>query len=226
MLDHYLQRDIVYRLAFADGLRFSELKPDTIDNKLFTYHLKKVVAAKFVTKADDGSYTLTPEGRRMGVRVLEKQQALLDHAESVLFLVIRRQSDGAWLLYERKTHPLMDRSGFMHTTPNATESILQTAKQSVMEKTGLDCTFEVIGSGMFRVFDGKNLESFTNFTLLACEDARGDLVENDQQARYYWVQNPDFSDKRMLPNMRVLADAYAGARSDGQNFFIEQTFHI
>ena len=45
MLDHHIQRQIVYQLAFVDSLRFGELKPDDLDNKLFTYHLKKVVSA-------------------------------------------------------------------------------------------------------------------------------------------------------------------------------------
>lgn len=222
MLDHHLQRSIVYRLALSHELHFSELKPDVIDNKLFTYHLHKVEKAGYVLKNKDGLYELTPEGRRLGIRVLQNQQALIDQPESVLFLVVCRQSDGAWLFYKRKAHPLIDRVGFMHCTPNASESIVATAQNECMEKTGLSGKFTVRGSGYFRVFNGDKLESFTNFTLLVCEDAKGELVQNDDYADYYWEQQPDFADKSMLPNMPTLADLY----ERNELFFVEKTLHI
>jgi hypothetical protein len=45
MLDHHIQKSIVYDLAFAESLRFSDLKPPELENKAFTYHLKKVMKA-------------------------------------------------------------------------------------------------------------------------------------------------------------------------------------
>ena len=95
MLDHHIQRTIVYTLAFAESLRFAELKPDDIDSKLFTYHLKKVVSAGFVTKTADGAYALTPEGRRVGKGALEKQSRMINRAYSILLLAIRRKEDRA-----------------------------------------------------------------------------------------------------------------------------------
>ncbi len=222
MLDHHLQRSIVYRLALSHELKFSELKPDTIDNKLFTYHLHKVEKAGYVSKNEDGLYSLTPEGRRLGIRVLQNPQALIDQPESVLFLVIRRKSNGAWLLYKRKVHPLIDRVGFMHTTPNASENTIETAKKACKEITGLRCTFSVLGGGYFRVFEAGSLESFTHFSLLICENAEGTLVQNDDYADYYWQEQPDFTDKAMLPNMPTLAEYYAA----GKPFLIEKTLQI
>lgn len=222
MLDHHLQRSIVYRLALSHELHFSELKPDLIENKLFTYHLHKVEKAGYVKKDSNGLYTLTPEGRRLGIRVLQSQQALIDQPESVLFLVIRRKSDGAHLLYKRKVHPLIDRVGFMHITPNATEDTTATAQKACKEITGLDCKFSVLGGGYFRVYEGENLESFTHFTLLVCESAQGELVQNDEYADYYWEDKPDFADPSMLPDMPTLADLYGA----GELFFVEKTLHI
>lgn len=221
MLDHHLQRSIVYRLALSHELKFSELKPDVIDNKLFTYHLQKVVKAGFVAKNDDGLYSLTPEGRRLGIRVLDNQQAFIDQPESVLFLVIRRKSDGAWLLYKRKSHPLIDRVGFMHCTPNATEETVQTAKSECQEKTGLTTEFKVLGGGYFRVYKDEDLESFTHFSLLVCDDAIGELKADDEYAEYFWEQNPDFTHESMLPNMSTLARLY----QTGNLFMVEETLH-
>ncbi len=222
MLDHHIQRAIVYRLALKPSVRFSELKPDAIENKLFTYHLKKVIVAGLVSKNPDGKYELTPEGRLLGVHVLERTEAIVDRAYSVLFLVIRRKTDGAWLLYRRGSHPLYGRAGFMHAIPNAQETSLETAARFCQEKTGLKASFSMLGSGFFRIFENGNLESFTNFTLLVGEDAEGTLAGNDTLADYYWTDRIDLNDAALLPNMPTLIELYEA----GEPFFVEKTLHI
>lgn len=211
MLDHHLQRALVYRLALSPHLRFSELKPDDIENKLFTYHLKKVVSAGFVEKSDDGVYSLTAEGRRLGVHVLERTQALMDRAYSVLFLLVRRKSDGAWLLYRRKSEPLIDQVGFMHLTPTATESTIETAAIGLTQKTGLTAQFTVKANGYFRIYKQEELESFTHFTLLVADDAEGELVQHDEHAEYFWVSEIDLNDANLLQSMPALLECYQAA---------------
>jgi hypothetical protein len=222
MLDHHIGRTIVYRLAFADRMRFSELQPDAVENKLFSYHLKKVVSSGYVQKNDDGTYSLTPEGRRLGIRVLDSQMSAVDRADSVLFLAIRRQGDKAWLLYRRKTHPLINRVGFMHASPIAAESTAQTATRVCLDKTGIAASFTVLGSGYFRVFEQDKLESFTHFTFLVGDDATGDIVQNDSTAEFYWDADPDFTTSDMLPNMKLLGNAH----KTNQLFYIEETLSI
>lgn len=223
MLDHHLQRGIVYRLALEDNLRFSELKPADIENKLFTYHLKKVLAAGYVNKSNDGLYHLTAEGRRLGIRVLSDPQTLADRAHSVLFLVIRRKSDGAWLLYQRKNQPLIGKVGFMHATPSADGATAATAATLCKERTGLSCEFKTLGGGYFRTFRGDELESFTHYTLLTADDAEGDLKQgNPDYAEYFWEVEPNFEASEMLPNMPTLIEAYQA----GKPFFLEKSFQL
>ncbi|MBP9738165.1 hypothetical protein KBD20_00580 [Candidatus Saccharibacteria bacterium] len=222
MLDHHIQRAVVYHLALEDNLRFSELKPAEIESKLFTYHLKKVVSAGYVTKNEDGRYSLTAEGRRLGIRVLSDFQTLSNRAHSVLFLVIRRKADGAWLLYRRKIQPLVNRVGFMHCTPNSQEPVLETANKLCKERTGLSCEFSALGNGYFRMLSGETLESFTHFTLLVCENAIGDLIQGNEYSEYYWQTEPDFTDSVMLPNMQALVEKYLA----GEQFFLDQTVQV
>lgn len=203
-------------------MRFSELKPQELENKLFDYHLKKVISAGLIEKAADGTYTLTSEGRRLGIHVLENTQALVDRAYSVLFLVIRRSSDGAWLLYKRRNHPLKDRVGFMHVIPNSLESATQTAQSECNLKTGLDCTFSPLGNGYFRVFENNELQSFTHFTLLSCEAAEGELTQNNELAEYMWVNKIDATDSQLLPSMPLLLEKYLTQKP----FYIDETIHL
>lgn len=222
MLDHHIQRDIVYQLAFTPGLKFSELKPDTLDNKLFTYHLHKVEAAGYVHKTEDGSYSLTPEGRRLGVRALQSRSAFEDQADSVLFLVIRRKSDGAWLLYRRSTHPLIGRIGFMHAPLRSDQTTNEAAQSYCKTVTGLSGDFKPLGGGYFRVYNGDDIESFTHFTLMVCDDIVGELQPNDKHAGYFWSNDPDFSSEEMISNMTTLTQLYEA----GKPFFIERTFTL
>lgn len=222
MLDHHLQRGIVYHLALTRAMRFSDLKPGEIENKLFTYHLKKVITAGYVQKDEEGLYRLTSKGRRLGIRVNESTQQLIDKPESVFFLVIRRKADGSWLLYKRNTHPLIGRVGFMHAKPVLALDAPQSARLACKERVGLDCEFTVLGSGFFRVFEDSELESFTNFTLLVCENAEGELRPNDKLAGYSWQTEPNFSDETMLPNMQILSELYL----KGKPFFIEKRLRI
>jgi ADP-ribose pyrophosphatase YjhB (NUDIX family) len=220
MLDHHLQRSIVYKLALSEGLRFSELKPDGIENKLFDYHLKKVISAGIAEKNTEGIYQLTPAGRRLGVRVLDTSQVLVDKADSVLFLAIKK--DNAWLLYQRRAHPLRGQAGFMHAVPVANEPVAQTAKRECKDKTGLTCDFRPLGGGYFRVYRDGSLESFTHFTLLVADTISGELNPQDELADYFWKEEPDFSGPEMLPNMKLLTECCL----DGKPFFIEETFEL
>ena len=207
MLDHHIQRSIVYTLAFADSLRFSDLQPDDIENKLFNYHLKKVIAAGFVAKNTDGSYSLTATGKRIGKGALESSHRLIDRAYSILFLAIRRPSDGAWLIYTRRSQPLIGMSGFMQAQPVASETIIETAVATCREATGISTTFRVIGSGFFRMHRNDILESFTHFTLLGAD------VETDTQltsADLSWVINPTNTLDSPLQTLHTLIDMYEG----------------
>lgn len=220
MLDHHLQRSIVYKLALSEGQRFSDLKPDSIENKLFDYHLKKVISAGLVEKASDGLYRLTSQGRRLGMRVLDTSQAIVDKADSVLFLAIQRSD--SWLLYRRRSHPLRDQVGFMHATPVSNEPVAVTAARECQKKTGLTCEFQPLGGGYFRVYQGEDLESFTHFTLLIAQSVSGELHQVDELADYFWVENPNFTAPDMLPNMQLLSEQCATSTP----FFIEETFRL
>lgn len=223
MLDHHLQRAIVYTLAFEPKARFSELKPDDIDSKLFTYHLKKVVKEGYISKNVAGEYSLTPAGRRLSTGVLNDHQSLIvERPLSTLLLVIRRKSDNAWLFYERNTHPMLGYQGFMHCQPEAGSDCAATAQKQCFAKTGLTGSFTALGGGYIRVYEGETLESYTHFTLLFSDNIQGDLVQHDKQATYSWIEQPDFSSPTLFPSTQQLKELYEA----GQPFFIEQTFKI
>lgn len=221
MLDHHLQRSIIYKLSFADRLRFSDLKPDDIENKLFTYHLKKAVSSGLVIKDHEGLYALTPEGRRVSTGVGTAEQKLItERPYSVLFLVIRRKTDNAWLLYRRPIHPMRGYYGFMHCNPSSMVDAAQAATEQCRIKTGLSGIFTPLGGGYFRMYEGSELESFTHFTLLYCDNIQGELAAN--QSEYYWQKTLSLDDEGLFPGTQLLHEAYKAQVP----FYIEQSFQL
>lgn len=220
MLDHHIQRTILLALAYADGIRFSDLKPDDIENKLFDYHLKKVLHAGYAQKSEDGLYRLTPEGKRIWKSILKKQASLTEQAYSLLFLVVRRSSDGAWLMYKRTAQPFLGLMGFIQAHPDPRKTISESSHEALITNTGLSGDFRPVSSGYLKIFKDGAVESFTHFTLLSTEDVSGDLVQNDEFGEYEWVHDPHFSNDTFLPTVATLADAYR--RNDGT--IIDATF--
>jgi hypothetical protein len=222
MLEHHIQRTILYRLAFAESLNFSSLKPDILDNKLFTYHLQKVVKAGYVEKSADGSYRLTQHGRQRGERTFDKQLAMVNTPESVVFLIIRRASDQAWLLYRRKTHPLRSQIGFMHCLPIVGQNIAISAQTACLEKTGMQANFTLLGGGYITIYHEAGLESYTHFTLAYCDAAVGVLDQDDAYADYFWQTNPDFSSSEFFPTTNLLLEKYYAK----EPFFVEKQYDV
>jgi hypothetical protein len=222
MLEHHIQKAIVYKLAFSPGLRFSELKPAELDNKLFNYHLKLVVKSGLVKKDDAGLYVLTSKGRRVGVGALDKQFADLDRAHSVVFLIVQRQVDNAWLLFRRLTHPLINQAGLIHVNPLAKQAIIHTAQDQLCETTGIKGSFTYVGNGYFKVYKDAGLESFTHFTVLACQNALGELQNHNPKGEYFWCSDLKAIQNDLLPTAQVILEQYL----TGQTFFVDQTFNL
>src|ERR1700722_16797901 len=127
MLNHYIQKNIIYRLALTSPLRFKDLKPDELDNKLFNYHLKIVMSLGLVEKNKDGLYILTAKGKLLGVHVYSEAADIFKRARPVLILAVRQSSN--WLVYRRNNDPLRNYVGFMHCEPEAGVSVDERASR-------------------------------------------------------------------------------------------------
>jgi hypothetical protein len=99
-VDHYIQTDILSVLLRQGPKNFSALKPAELENSLFMYHMRKLIARGIVEKKD-GNFSLTAAG----VRWLNKTGLGRGEVEAprclVQFLVL---ADNRLLLSERQEH--------------------------------------------------------------------------------------------------------------------------
>lgn len=214
---HHIQKEIVLKLNHAESARFSDLKPKDIDGNVFTYHLKQLIAARMVKKADGGAYELTQKGKLAGINVRLTAKDELEQAHPVLFLAVK-DSRGRWLVRRRTVHPSYGRVGFLHTEPNAHEDIFISAKRGLKEKTGFVGDFSVRGSGYVTLLKNSELESYTQFTMLYCDKVSGNLTSKDRSGENFWYKG-NFGEDYFFPNMLELMNKLKGSK----DFFISVT---
>jgi len=133
-----------------------------------------------------------------------------------------RDTQGRWLLSKRKIHPLFGYTTFPIATPVAEKLAVQAAADELFAKTGLKANFRALGGGYFHVYKARELESYTNFTLLACEDAVGELKQHDPNSEYAWFDTFNLQEHTLLPDMQPLVAAY----ERGEPFFMEEIVHV
>ena len=135
--EHHIQRDILIKLCFAKDIRFSDLKPKNLENNIFMYHLKQLIKAGFVTKNEDGLYTLTPDGMVYVDKLSYTTKHQSVQPKLVNYLQIT-DANGAQLYWQRKIQPSIGHVGVPVGKIHYGEDIQDAAMRELTEKTGLD----------------------------------------------------------------------------------------
>lgn len=136
---HPFQKELIHKLASVDKARFNDLLIDGLESEHMNYHLKKLLALKFVRKLDD-LYLLTNIGKDYlnllddQVKIIEKQPKT-----SVLLHVIRKDRKGKveQLVSRRSIHPYMGKVGRLTGKVRFGETMKEAAERELYEETGL-----------------------------------------------------------------------------------------
>ncbi len=136
-IKHPIQRSIINVLSTREFARFRDLKPDKTDTNLFSYHLKLLQNAAFITKTDAG-YTLAEKGLQYVDRVNADHMKLRSQPKIITMLLIQ-DGYGKVLLQKRLKQPYINTwtlpYGKMHIED---ESVLAAARRESQEKLGFD----------------------------------------------------------------------------------------
>lgn len=222
MVEHHIQRDILYKLVTSPTARFAELKPKDIDGNIFTYHLRQLIKNKYVEKSEDGSYHLTSLGKNIGINIRLKSKELLEQAHSIFLLIIRNEK-GEWLLRKRLAHPMYGKYGFVHGEPEARKSIYEAANDALGQRTGLSAEFKPIGHGYITFLLDDEVESFTHCTFLEAYNLSGELIPVTGNGENTWLPEPDFASEDMIPSMTDIVEAL---RKKDDCFYVELSYQL
>lgn len=136
-IKHPIQRSIINVLSTREFARFRDLKPDKTDTNLFSYHLKLLQNAAFITKTDAG-YTLAEKGLQYVDRVGADHVTLRTQPKVITMLLIQ-DGYGKVLLQKRRKQPYINTwtlpYGKIHIDD---ESVLAAARRESRDKLGYD----------------------------------------------------------------------------------------
>jgi ADP-ribose pyrophosphatase YjhB (NUDIX family) len=149
VITHYIQRDILRSLSKAEQLRFSELKPQGIENGIFMYHLRQLIHEGLVNK-QHGQYLLSETGLRH-VSLLTRTNLDL-HAQPKLFcLLVIRNSHGEYVMHRRSSQPFINRLTFPGGALFFDENLSDYTSRQLMEKVNIDVPLTLRGLADIRL---------------------------------------------------------------------------
>lgn len=221
-LNHHIQRDIFRKLAFADSLRFSELKPKDIESNLFMYHLDRMIKDKFVQKVD-GGYRLGSKGMWLADRISFEKLRFRVQAKVVLCLAIKSTISSDWLMMDRTHQPHFGAHVFPGGKLHYGERLADAARRELEEKSGLRGVDLVHRGDVSLIFGYGKTDHRHVFVHMFYGEAPADpsLRHVSRTGDTYWADPTSLPQDRFIPGyweIRDLLDQPAG------HFFAELEF--
>lgn len=215
---HVIQKEILIRLIQNPELRYSQLKPKHIESNHFMYHLKALMRDGMVEKKENGSYSLTMEGKLYADQVNLKTLKVRRQPKIVTLVAVQNDKD-QWLLYKRKHQPLINQVGFPYGKLHLGETVHEAAERELMEKTGLTCKLKHKGDGYIIIHEENEPVSQICFHLFYGRNPKGKMKTETQ---YGWIRWSDENDNFTKPPfMASMYDLMKLIETKKDRFFVE-----
>jgi ADP-ribose pyrophosphatase YjhB (NUDIX family) len=213
MIEHHIQTDILLKLAKAERLRFSELKPKGMESNLFMYHLHQLQARKMVEK-DSGAYRLSNDGLSyidgFSFNTLKPRKA-----PKIICILAIRSPSGQWLLARRKYQPYIGRHMFVSGKRHLGESPEAHAHRELHEKLNFDLALTQRGLADVRIYRGQDLITHVTAHVYTGQTGDDELPPPTHQFDYVW-----FDPKQDVPLLAGTREIMDKIETDGGNFLL------
>lgn len=145
---HAAQTGILRELLFVRQAGYAQLqKPTGLTSDHFNFHILRLVELGMVEKVARGQYRLTLKGKEYANK-LDTDRKTIERQPKVAVLlgVEREQGTKRQLLFQKRTkNPYYGYLGFPTGKITWGETIMQTAARELMEETGLEADYQIMG---------------------------------------------------------------------------------
>jgi len=207
MIQNKTQYEILSNCKFwQDGAKYSQIKPNDIDNDLFNYHLQQLVKKDYLTK-ENALYCLTEKGKSLVTNVDDEIKSASSSFKVSIYAcpVIGNKV----LLHKRLKHPQYGYVGLVAGKIKYGENVLDTVKREFLEETDLTAEFKVIGNlrQIRKNEKGKVIEDGI-FYVCFTDKVNGRLRQKNKEGEYFWVELNEVSkiDKIFKPSLEIILD--------------------
>lgn len=191
MIEHHIQKDILLRLSKAESLRFSELKPDTLESNAFMYHLRQLQKMRLVKKSQNG-YALSDEGLAYidGFSFHDLKPRKQPKLISILAI---KNPKSEWLLAQRKYQPYIHQYMFPSGKQHIGEKPEDHAKRELSEKLGFNIPLTRRGLCDIRIYRSDAIITHVTSHIYEGIAPTDELPAETNQFSFAWVRAEDVS---------------------------------
>lgn len=189
---HQAQTGILRELLFVKESGYAELqKPTGLTSDHFNFHISKLVELSMVEKLARGRYRLTIRGKEYANKLDTDRKTIERQPKVAVLLGVEREHDGKrQLLFQKRTkNPYYGYMGFPTGKITWGETIPETAARELMEETGLEAQFEVMGlyHEHTRIEDTDEIIEDKMFFAVRCSQPTGQLIDKFEGGENQWM---------------------------------------
>lgn len=201
---HLIQKQILSRLAFHTGLKYSQLKPTEVEGNHFMYHLNLLIKKGYVVKTNN-LYDLTTRGRRYVDKIsLKKFQPRIQ--PKIVTLLVCQNNKKEYLLYRRHHQPFFNMAGFPYGKVHLGETLASAANREFEEKTGLKGQLTHRGDVYITVIEHGELLTHTLFHIFSGSKMTGQLKTKSTIGGCFWTKLPLADSGELMPGVTEIYD--------------------
>lgn len=186
----YIQKKILTNLLQKSAGKYSELKPDEIENDLYNYHLQFLVKKGLIDKSQN-YYKLSDFGKKY-IHEIEPLDILGDVDKirlSAVIILTKEENGKLFFLNQKRLHePFFGDSGLIGGAVKTGESVTNAANRILKSNAGLTGKFELLGTIRKIRLINKN-EIFNDMLLYVCYSSiyKGVLKSRTVYGENSWV---------------------------------------
>jgi len=193
-------REIILRtLMHKPGLSFNALwnKQDT-SNK-FAYHLKTLEKGGLIKK-DQGAYFLTSKGKSESA-FIDGESGKKSKAPLIGVIAVVVNDDGKILLHKRQKEPFYGYWAMPAGKMKFEHTILESAKDEILEETGLTCDLELKGIFSAKTFQQNSLTYNHQMFIVKATNPKGNLIPSTREGNNEWFTFDEIKQLETIPNV-------------------------
>lgn len=215
---HEIQIHILKKLIFSKKAKYCELKPQTTEGNLFSYHLQSLTKKGYI-KLTSSYYQLTAKGKQYADRISAETIHPRIQPKIVTLLVLKQKNK--YLLYKRKRMPFIDHVGFPYGKIHLEERVQEAAQRELLEKTGLKAVLKHKGDVYITVHDETELISHMLCHVFVGSKITGELSKHNPAGECFWSRVEDQPKAKLIPGVLQIEKALVKNKS---KFFFEEYF--
>lgn len=227
---HPTQMGILKKLLFAEGLRYTELKPsEELENNTFDFHIDQLIKEGHLLKKD-GRYYLTNKGKEYAGRMdTEKTQITRQAKVSVLVFATKEIDNKThYLLYTRLKQPFYGVQGLISGKVPWGEKITDAAERELFEEAGLRGKCQIARMRHYLVIDKKTNDLLEDKIMFFCifRSPTGDIIPSEE-GHYEWIPQNKVSEYVKKPVEDNLEELLHGLNAfDGTMQYIDEVENV